>query len=65
MYSAVNEDTEGALQSYTVLPGGVLSGPVDTVSSGGDSPAFTTPLSTGQVAIVNVSFLTCLVSTEA
>ncbi|EPQ50586.1 hypothetical protein GLOTRDRAFT_141401 [Gloeophyllum trabeum ATCC 11539] len=49
----VNEVTEGALQSYVVGPEGVLAGPVDTVSSGGDGPAFCGPLTTGQVAIMN------------
>ena len=43
------------MQSFLVGKDGVLSGPIDTISSGGDSPAFTTPLSTGQVAVMNVS----------
>ncbi|KAI0746772.1 putative isomerase YbhE [Daedaleopsis nitida] len=50
---AVNEDSNGGLQSFLIGQNGVLSGPMDSISSGGDSPAFTTPLSTGQVAIMN------------
>ncbi|KAI0682204.1 putative isomerase YbhE [Earliella scabrosa] len=50
---AVNENAQGGLQSFLVGKDGVLSGPIDTISSGGDSPAFTTPLSTGQVAVMN------------
>lgn len=51
--STVNEDTAGALQSYEILADGSLSSAIETVSSGGDSPAFTVALSTGQVAIMN------------
>ncbi|KAG6853999.1 hypothetical protein C0991_011656 [Blastosporella zonata] len=50
---AVNEVTEGALQSFTVDCNGSLSPPISTVSSGGDGPAFATALSTGAVAIFN------------
>ncbi|KAF8882094.1 Lactonase, 7-bladed beta-propeller-domain-containing protein [Infundibulicybe gibba] len=50
---AVNEVATGALQSFTIKPDGSLSGVIDSVSSGGDSPAFTAALSTGQVAIMN------------
>ncbi|KAI0635167.1 putative isomerase YbhE [Trametes polyzona] len=50
---AVNENPSGGLQSFTIGKDGVLSGPFDTISSEGDSPAFTTPLSTGQVAVMN------------
>ncbi|KAE9390085.1 putative isomerase YbhE [Gymnopus androsaceus JB14] len=54
IFSAVNELSPlGALQSYTTTPDGVISGPFDTVSSGGDGPAFTAALSTGQVAIMD------------
>lgn len=45
----------GALQSYTTTPNGVISGPFDTVPSGGEDPAFNVPLSTGQVVIMNYS----------
>ncbi|THH16791.1 hypothetical protein EW146_g3915 [Bondarzewia mesenterica] len=50
---AVNENSAGELQSYTVGPQGALTGPVGQTSSGGDSPAFTVALKTGQVAIMN------------
>ncbi|RDB26616.1 hypothetical protein Hypma_005576 [Hypsizygus marmoreus] len=50
---AVNEVTAGALQSFDIGPKGTLSNAVNTVSSGGDSPAFATALSTGEVAIFN------------
>ena len=53
-YSATNENDAGALQSFLVNPQGVLTGPVDQVSSGGGAPAFATALSGGQVAIMNV-----------
>jgi hypothetical protein len=44
----------GALQSYATSPGDGLS-LLDEVSSGGNGPAFCGALSTGQVAIMNVS----------
>ncbi|KAH9896868.1 putative isomerase YbhE [Cubamyces lactineus] len=50
---AVNEDSPGNLQSFIIGKDGLLSSPIDTISSEGNSPAFTTPLSTGQVAIMN------------
>ncbi|KAI0777681.1 putative isomerase YbhE [Trametes elegans] len=50
---AVNENPDGGLQSFLIGKDGVLSSPLDTISSQGDSPAFTTPLSTGQVAVMN------------
>ncbi|KZT25986.1 hypothetical protein NEOLEDRAFT_1178100 [Neolentinus lepideus HHB14362 ss-1] len=50
---AVNENDDGALQSYVVGYEGALAGPVDTVSSGGGGPAFAAGLTTGQVAIMN------------
>ena len=57
----MNENSPGALQSFTIDDDGQLSAAVDTVASGGDAPAFTVPLSTGQVAIMNVrSFFSCL-----
>ncbi|KAH8109447.1 putative isomerase YbhE [Phellopilus nigrolimitatus] len=50
---AVNEDSPGELQSFTINESGLLSNVVSTVPSGGDAPAFTAPLSSGQVAIMN------------
>ncbi|KII85533.1 hypothetical protein PLICRDRAFT_31719 [Plicaturopsis crispa FD-325 SS-3] len=50
---ATNEVTQGALQTFSVGTDGVLAGPIDTISSGGDSPAFATPLSTGEVVVLN------------
>jgi len=41
------------LQSFIVAPDGALSAPVDTISSGGGSPAFASPLSTGEVVVMN------------
>jgi hypothetical protein len=43
----------GQLQSFDLGPGGSVSKPVETISSGGDSPAFASALSTGEVAIFN------------
>ena len=51
--SAVNEVATGALQSYDIYANGTLSGAADTVSSGGEDPAFAAALSTGEVAIFN------------
>ncbi|KAJ7176736.1 Lactonase, 7-bladed beta-propeller-domain-containing protein [Mycena filopes] len=51
---ATNENTGGALQSFTIS-GSTLSSPVDTVPSDGDAPAFAVALSTGEVAIMNYS----------
>jgi 6-phosphogluconolactonase (cycloisomerase 2 family) len=51
--SAVNEVDDGALQSYCVNANGTLSGAINTVKTGGKSPAFTTALSTGEVAVFN------------
>ena len=53
LFSAVNEFTQGALQSFTTTPDGIVTGPLDTVTSGGDSPAFALALSTGEVAVMN------------
>lgn len=53
--SAVNEISNGALQSFDVASNGVLSPAIDTVPSDGDSPAFTVALSSGSVAIMNYS----------
>ncbi|KAK0444261.1 putative isomerase YbhE [Desarmillaria tabescens] len=50
---ATNENTEGAVQSFTVTSDGVLSEPVSTIPTDGDSPAFAVALSTGQVAAMN------------
>jgi len=49
----VNEATPGALQSYTVGDEGVLTGPIDSIYSGGDGPPFCAALTTGEVAIMN------------
>ena len=52
--STVNELTSGgAVQSFTVDADARLSTPIDTVDSGGDSPAFIVALSTGEVAVAN------------
>ncbi|KAJ3763924.1 Lactonase, 7-bladed beta-propeller-domain-containing protein [Lentinula raphanica] len=54
IFYATNElSPMGALQSYTTTSDGTVSGPHDTVPSGGSDPAFTVALSTGQVAIMN------------
>ena len=53
--SATNENSPGALQSFTIGPNGVLSGPVDTINSQGGSPAFATAVAGNQVAVMNVS----------
>ncbi|TFK50329.1 putative isomerase YbhE [Heliocybe sulcata] len=50
---AVNENDNGALQSYMVGPEGALAGPVDTIETGGGAPAFAAGLTTGQVAVMN------------
>ncbi|TFK34616.1 Lactonase, 7-bladed beta-propeller-domain-containing protein [Crucibulum laeve] len=50
---AVNEVASGQLQSFDIDSKGSLSSAIDTISSGGDSPAFAVALSTGQVAIMN------------
>jgi len=50
---AVNENSPGALQSFGIDSKGVLSSAIDTVASGGNSPAFATALSTGAVAVMN------------
>jgi 6-phosphogluconolactonase (cycloisomerase 2 family) len=42
------------LQSFLIGAQGLLDGPIDTVPSGGDAPAFTAPLNNGQIAIMNV-----------
>lgn len=54
--SAVNENTPGALQSFVIGQNGALTGPISTINSQGGSPAFTTALSTGEVAIMNVRY---------
>ncbi|KAG5722949.1 hypothetical protein E4T56_gene5102 [Termitomyces sp. T112] len=50
---AVNEVAAGALQSFTINATGALSPAVNTVSSGGDGPAFAAALSTDSVGIFN------------
>ncbi|KAG6876390.1 hypothetical protein C0993_003480 [Termitomyces sp. T159_Od127] len=51
--SAVNEISDGALQSFIINETGALSPAIETISSGGDGPAFATALSTNAVAILN------------
>lgn len=41
------------MQSFLIDENGLLSSAISTVSSGGDAPAFATPLSSGQVAIMD------------
>ncbi len=55
--SAVNENDDGALQSFTIGPQGALTGPFDTIATQGGAPAFNAPLAGGQVAVMNVCFL--------
>ncbi|KAH9920007.1 putative isomerase YbhE [Epithele typhae] len=50
---ATNENTEGALQSFSVGQDGSLTAAISTASSGGNGPAFAIPLSTGEVATMN------------
>ncbi|TFY83341.1 hypothetical protein EWM64_g660 [Hericium alpestre] len=52
IFSAVNENERGALQSFTVS-GQALSAPISTTASEGNGPPFTLGLSTGEVAVVN------------
>ncbi|KZP30563.1 putative isomerase YbhE [Athelia psychrophila] len=59
---ATNEDDSGAVQSFTVTPDGVVSKALDTVPSGGSSPAFGAPLPIGgQFAVVNYNSGTGLI----
>lgn len=51
--SAVNENTIGMVQSFAIGADGRLSGALNSVTSGGNAPAFATALSTGQVAVMN------------
>ncbi|THU98631.1 hypothetical protein K435DRAFT_660635 [Dendrothele bispora CBS 962.96] len=53
IFYATNENAVGGLQSFTVTPDGVVSSAVNTIGSGGDSPAFAAALSSGQVAVMN------------
>lgn len=55
--SAVNENDDGALQSFTIGPQGALTGPFDTIATQGGAPAFNAPLAGGQVAVMNVRLL--------
>ncbi|KAF8217825.1 Lactonase, 7-bladed beta-propeller-domain-containing protein [Mycena galopus ATCC 62051] len=55
LYATNEIDAGGALQSFDIFKGNVLSPAVDTVPSNGSDPAFCTPLSTGEVAILNYS----------
>jgi len=49
---ATNELTQGGLQSLSVLPNKSLK-VAQTVSSGGNGPAFAAPISSGQVVVLN------------
>ena len=60
--SATNENTEGALQSFFVKQDGSLTPALGHTSSGGNGPAFAVPLSTGEVAVMNVSPVLTLIS---
>lgn len=51
-HSAVNEISLGAVQSYSIL-NGTLSGPIGTVETEGNGPAFCAKLSNGIVAAMN------------
>lgn len=53
LHSAVNENPKGAVQSYLINSNGALSGPIDTVATEGDGPAFCAQLSNGDVAAMN------------
>lgn len=50
---AVNENTQGAVQSFLIQQNGILSSALNTASSGGNGPPYLLPMSTGQVAVVN------------
>ncbi|KAK7435793.1 hypothetical protein VKT23_019491 [Stygiomarasmius scandens] len=53
IFYATNENAAGGLQSFTVTPDGVVSSALDTIGSGGDSPAFAAALPSGQIAVMN------------
>jgi len=55
---AVNENPTGDLQSFIVDDTGGLT-LVDTVSTGGNGPTFTNPLSTGEVTAMNFGSADC------
>ncbi|KAF7339207.1 hypothetical protein MVEN_01998100 [Mycena venus] len=55
LYATNEIDAGGALQSFDIAKGNVLSPAVDTVPSNGSDPAFCAALSTGEVAIMNYS----------
>ncbi|KAI0046974.1 putative isomerase YbhE [Auriscalpium vulgare] len=50
---AVNENSPGALQAFTVGAQGVLSSAQGQIGSQGNSPAYAAALSSGQVAVMN------------
>jgi 6-phosphogluconolactonase (cycloisomerase 2 family) len=61
---AVNEQTEGALQSFTVDDNGNLT-LVDTVPTGGNGPTFTNPTLAGEVSAMNFGSPNCsIVATD-
>ena len=43
----------GAVQSFLINSDGTLSGPIDTVGSGGNGPAYCVQFSNGDVATMN------------
>jgi 6-phosphogluconolactonase (cycloisomerase 2 family) len=53
---ATNENYNGAVESFTINSDGSVTS-VATQNSGGADPAHLLPLSTGQVAIMNVRYL--------
>ncbi|KAJ7054128.1 Lactonase, 7-bladed beta-propeller-domain-containing protein [Mycena amicta] len=55
LYATNELHPAGALQSFDITNGNVISPAVDTVPSDGADPAFCTALSTGEVAIMNYS----------
>ncbi|KXN85626.1 hypothetical protein AN958_10963 [Leucoagaricus sp. SymC.cos] len=50
---AVNEVSNGVVQSFIINSAGSLSGALDSAPTGGDNPAFAVALSTGQVVVMN------------
>lgn len=51
--SVVNELGSGIIHSYAVDSQGSLSGPLDTVSTGGEIPAYAAALTDGRVGVMN------------
>ncbi|KAL0577525.1 hypothetical protein V5O48_004466 [Marasmius crinis-equi] len=53
VFYAVNQISPGLIRTFTTTSDGVVSGPFDSASSGGNRPPHTLALSTGEVAVVN------------